>query len=81
MIQTLEAIVDKTGKVSLLTEVRLNENRRALVTILEEEPKMSEKNSTQENLRGVFEKMRQTNMFRKIQNPTEWQKELRNEWE
>ena len=81
MIQTLEAIVDKTGKVSLLTEVRLNENRRALVTILEEEPKMSEKNSTQENLRGVFEKMRQTNMFRQIQNPTEWQKELRNEWE
>ncbi len=74
MIQTLEAIVDKTGKVSLLTEVRLNENRRALVTILEEEPKMSEKNSTQENLRGVFEKMRQTNMFRKIQNPTECKK-------
>ncbi len=81
MIQTLEAIVDKTGKVSLLAEVRLNENRRALVTILEEEPKMPEKNSTKENLRAVFEKMRQTNMFRKIQNPTEWQKELRNEWE
>lgn len=81
MIQTLEAIVDKTGKVSLLEEVRLNEDRRALVTILEEEPKIAESNSSKENLRVVFEKMRQKEMFRKIENPTEWQKEIRDEWE
>ena len=41
MIQTLEAIVDKSGKISLLTAVRLKENRRALVMILDEEPKIS----------------------------------------
>ena len=37
MIQTLEAVVDETGKIKLLTEVHLKKNRRALVTILDEE--------------------------------------------
>ncbi|MBS1794864.1 MAG: hypothetical protein JSS81_13475 [Acidobacteria bacterium] len=39
MIQTLEAVVDETGKIRLLTAVHLKKNRRALVTILDEEPK------------------------------------------
>lgn len=38
MIQTIEAIIDETGRVQLLESVRLTEARRALVTILEEEP-------------------------------------------
>ena len=42
MIQTHEAIVSETGKVRLLTEINLKESRRALVTILEEEPRISE---------------------------------------
>ncbi|CAN5433287.1 hypothetical protein BH10ACI1_BH10ACI1_20180 [soil metagenome] len=42
MIQTLEAVVDKTGKVNLLTEIRLKESRRAIVTILDEKPNISE---------------------------------------
>ncbi len=41
MIQTLEAIVDETGKIRLLTEIRLEKSSRALVTILDEEPKVS----------------------------------------
>jgi hypothetical protein len=41
MIQTLEAVVDETGKIRLLTEIHLKESRRALVTILDEEPKVS----------------------------------------
>ena len=80
MIQTLEAIVDRTGKISLLTEVHLKENRRALVTILDESPKVFPK-SKKENLRAVFEKMRKVNMFSEIENPRQWQKSLRNEWE
>ena len=40
MIQTLEAIVDKLGNVSVLgRRVRLKRPSRALVTILDEEPK------------------------------------------
>lgn len=80
MIQTLEAIVDERGKVSLLTEVRLKESRRALVTILEEAPKVSQ-TYKKENLRAVFEKMRETEMFSGIENPSEWQKKLRDEWD
>ncbi len=36
MIQTVEAVIDKQGKVQFLQQVSLPENRRALVTILEE---------------------------------------------
>jgi hypothetical protein len=36
MIQTVEAIVDATGRVYLLGEVRVDGPRRALVTVLEE---------------------------------------------
>ncbi len=38
MIQTFEAVIDENGRVQLLESVRLPEARRALVTILEEEP-------------------------------------------
>ena len=38
MIRTVEAIIDETGQVSLLEPVRPPSARRALVTILEEEP-------------------------------------------
>ncbi|HEY0546118.1 MAG TPA: hypothetical protein VGC91_12130 [Pyrinomonadaceae bacterium] len=38
MIQTVEAIIEPDGKVQLLESVQLTEPRRALVTILEDEP-------------------------------------------
>ena len=38
MIQTVEAIIEPDGKVLLLESVQLTEPRRALVTILEDEP-------------------------------------------
>ena len=38
MIQTVEAIIEPDGKVLLLEAVQLTESRRALVTILEDEP-------------------------------------------
>ncbi|HEV3471546.1 MAG TPA: hypothetical protein VG148_19620 [Pyrinomonadaceae bacterium] len=38
MIKTVEAVIDEDGQVQLLESVRLPEARRALVTILEEEP-------------------------------------------
>ena len=36
MIQTVEAVVNATGQVRLLGEVRVNAPRRALVTVLDE---------------------------------------------
>jgi hypothetical protein len=38
MIRTLEAVIDEDGKVHLLEQIELPLVRRALVTILEEEP-------------------------------------------
>src|SRR5437867_2062170 len=38
MIQTLEAVIDEHGTVRLLEDVHLPAARRALVTILEDEP-------------------------------------------
>ena len=38
MIRTIEAIIDEQGNVHLLTSVHLPAARRALVTILEDEP-------------------------------------------
>ena len=38
MIRTVEAAIDEQGTVRLLEEVKLPAARRALVTILEEEP-------------------------------------------
>jgi hypothetical protein len=38
MIQTFEAIIEPDGTVLLLEDVELSESRRALVTILEDDP-------------------------------------------
>ncbi len=38
MIRTVEAIIDEQGNVSLLEPIHPSSSRRALVTILEEEP-------------------------------------------
>lgn len=38
MIQTVEAVIDQNGNVRLLEAINLPATRRALVTILEEEP-------------------------------------------
>lgn len=80
MIQTLEAVVTEDGKIELVTEIRLKKRQRALVTILDEEPKVSEE-SQKDKLFAVLEKMKQANMFQDIENPVEWQRKLRDEWE
>jgi hypothetical protein len=38
MIQTVEATIDQNGNIQLLESIKLPASRRALVTILEEEP-------------------------------------------
>ena len=38
MIQTLEAVIDENGVVRLLEDIHLPAARRALVTVLEDEP-------------------------------------------
>lgn len=63
---------------SLLEEVRVKQSCRVLVTILDEEPKTVAR-SQKENLRAVFAKMRGVEMFRKVEDVSEWQKALRDQ--
>ncbi len=54
MIQTLEAIVDTAGNVNLLSDIRLKESRRAIVTILDEKPTIISKNKSTSGIREMF---------------------------
>jgi hypothetical protein len=41
MVRTVEAVIDKKGRVHILEDVRLPVGRRALVTILDEKPSLA----------------------------------------
>lgn len=41
MIQSVEAVIDPDGNVHLLASIKLSTSRRAIVTILEENPLIS----------------------------------------
>ena len=45
MMQTIEAVIDTRGRVSLLEEVKLKRKHRALVTILDDEQVQTEEMS------------------------------------
>ena len=47
-MQTLEAIIDKDGKVQLLENIRLPRAHRALLTILDAEPNQNKNLSNRE---------------------------------
>ena len=83
-MQTVEAIIDTMGNVKVLSDVRLPNDRRALVTILDEEPgetgsqMLKEK---KEKLIEAFKKAQEANIFRQIDDHIEWQRKLRDEWD
>lgn len=79
-MRTVEAIIGKTGKVKLLKEIRLPESRRALLTILDEEPQDSPE-LKKERLFAALEKLAEKDIFPDIDDPVEWQRKLRDEWE
>ncbi len=79
-MQTLEATIDRKGKVRLLTEIRLPKERRALLTILDEEPQDSPE-ANKERLLRAFKEAQKANLFKDIDDPSEWQRKLRDEWE
>lgn len=79
-MKTLEATIDKAGRVKLLREIRLPQDRRALLTILDEEPAVRDE-SKKERLLKAFKKAQKANLFSDIEDPVEWQRKLRDEWE
>jgi hypothetical protein len=79
-MQTIEAIVDSNGAIKLLSDVRLPKNRRALLMILDEVPK-SVVGSQKERLLKAFRKAQKADIFKDIEDPVEWQRKLRDEWD
>lgn len=65
------------GVIHLPKEFEEYENAVAHVTVTLE----TEENSQKEKLAALFAKMRGVKMFENIENPTEWQKKLRDEWD
>lgn len=67
------------GVIHLPKEFEEYENAVAHVTVtLETAEDIKVK---KDKLFAVLEKMQKANMFRDIENPVEWQKKLRDEWE
>jgi hypothetical protein len=79
-MQTIEATIDKAGRVRLLSEIRLPEERRALLTILDEEP-LDTPDAKKERLFAAFEELAKRDIFPTIDDPVKWQRKLRDEWE
>ena len=77
-MQTLEGIIDTMGNVKVLSKVRLPKDRKALITILDEEPR---KASKKDKLFDAFEKLSEHDIFPNIEDPVQWQRKLRDEWE
>ncbi|MCY7376635.1 MAG: hypothetical protein LH472_11800 [Pyrinomonadaceae bacterium] len=67
------------GVIHLPKEFEDYENAVARVTVTLETAE-NEK-AKKDKLFAVLEKMQQANMFQDIENPVEWQKKLRDEWE
>lgn len=84
-MQTVEAIIEATGAVRLLSDVRPSKRSRALVTILDEEPRGEDRYITsiqkRAQLLSAFKRAQETNIFRDIADPSDWKRKLRNEWD
>jgi hypothetical protein len=78
-MQTVEAIIDTMGNVKVLSDIRLPNDRKALITILDEEP--TNDAYKKDKLFDAFEKLAEQDIFREIEDPVEWQRKLRDEWE
>ena len=67
------------GLIRLPKEFDAYQNSFVRIIVIAESPQMSQ--SKKDDLREIFLKIGKKNIFKKISNPTEWQENLRNEWE
>jgi hypothetical protein len=67
------------GVIHLPKEYEEYDNSVAHVVITVETPE--NKSSKKENLLAVLKKIQKTSVFQDIENPLDWQKNIRNEWE
>jgi len=68
------------GVIHLPKDFEEYENAVAHVSITLETPE-EDKKAKKERLFAAFEKLAEANPFAEIENPVEWQRKLRDEWE
>ncbi len=59
---------------------RLSVNKSRIIVLLVED-NVEPLNQQKDNLRLAVQKLQEINPFKTINNPVEWQKQLRDEWE
>lgn len=69
----------ENGVIRLPKEYEEYDDAYARVIMLVEKP--DDLLAKKEKLRMTFQKMKKVDMFKKIENPTLWQKEIRDDWE
>jgi hypothetical protein len=67
------------GLIHLPKQFQEYDNTHVRIIVLVETP--SSNVSKKEKLLATFKKMQQKNLFKTIDNPVTWQKQLRDEWE
>ncbi|MGI8669687.1 MAG: hypothetical protein ACR2J3_07540 [Aridibacter sp.] len=67
------------GVIHLPKEFEDYEDKIAHVTVTLETPE--DKKAKKERLFAAFKKAQEVGLFSEIENPVEWQRELRNEWD
>ena len=75
----------KNGTITMPQEYDMYEDTDVKVIVLVQEKQsktpIKPKKTQKEQLLAVLEQMKGMNMFADIDNPREWQKKLRDEWE
>lgn len=66
------------GLIKIPLDYSLYNNRKVKIIMLFPE---EERNYDKEELLSAFENARKLNVFSKVDNSTEWQKKIRDEWE
>lgn len=69
----------ENGIIKIPFKYNVLANAKVRIIILTEEPENTGVQK-KENLKKIFLKMQEQDIFRKIDNPVKWQKDLRDEW-
>ena len=69
------------GIIKIPARYKALANSLLRIILLTEEETVKAPESQKEKLKSLFRKAGKNKVFKKISNPSQWQKELRNEWD
>lgn len=78
LMTTIKVTVDSRKNARLLTRILKS---MAFVKRIEEDPLMPQQSDQFSRLKDMMDSIKPESVFRSINNPEDWQKSIRNEWE